>query len=201
LVKSNLVVASVILALAIGNALLLVFHFAGAHFLGFDTGFEAHVGARARRADTTLVVVDRGAEGEHLMVSTVGQDVLEFVLATSGWLTADSRDLVLLTIVVMMVSGLAVVVAGIWLAAESISVVARFRVVEQGIVAFVRTDLALSLEALPAVKDSVVCWVVEVAVVVQVAWWNVVDHRCGRWSVIVDKSDAITESLSEAQHS
>lgn len=129
------------------------------------------------------------------MVPPVGQDARELVAGTSGWLTADCRDFVFGAVVVMSVSSLAVVVRGIWLAAESISVVARFSVVEQGIVACVRTDLALSLEALPAVKDSVIRWVVEVAVVVQVARWNVVHHRCGRWSVIVDKSYALVESL------
>jgi len=100
-----------------------------------------------------------------------------------------------------MISSLAVVVAGIWLAAESITMVARFRVVEQGIVSFVRTDFTLGLEALPAVKDSVVSWVVEVAVVVQIAWWDILGHWCGRWSVMVDKSDALVKSLGEAQHS
>jgi len=135
------------------------------------------------------------------VVPAICQDVLEFMFATSGRLTADCGDLVLLTIVVVTISRLAVVVAGIWFAAKSISMVARFSVVEQGIVSFVRTDFTLGLEALPAVKDSVVSWIVEVAMVVQVAWWDVVDHRCGGWGVMVDKSDARVESLGEAQHS
>jgi len=58
LVKRNLVIASVILTILILWTSLFVSHLFGVHFLGFNSSFEAHVGAGAGGVNTTLVAVD-----------------------------------------------------------------------------------------------------------------------------------------------
>lgn len=44
------------------------------------------------------------------------------------------------------------------------------------VVTFVDADLPLCLEALPAIEDPVICWIVVVGIVIEVTGWHVVLH-------------------------
>lgn len=122
-------------------------------------------------------MIDRWAEGKHLVVAVASQNALETAGAALGWLTAYSGDALLCFFVIVNVAVLAIAVLDTWLAAEGIARITRLGVMIQGIVALVHADLALRLEALPAIEYPVIGRIVVVGLTIKVVRRRVVRHR------------------------
>lgn len=150
-----------------------------------DASLEGHVSTWVSLTfDSTFLVVDAWAEGEHLMVSIARKDVLELVRGTIRRLTAN-RGYTLLRGVIMSWTMLTMTFIAIWFATEPISRITGSNVVEQRVVTLVHTELSLGLEAIPAVQNSVIIRIEVVGIIVKVTWRGIVFHIY-QWSRGID---------------